>query len=215
MTCNNFNGNEALFGKDFENMANIKIDELVINNYNPIRLPEKVFIDSNGLPVSLIRKISIKNSQNLIYLGFTSTSNYTFFEGLGQSLETIYIENCNAIREDQWLRFSKSLTSESVLKTVNFYRNKYSMKNFDTFNDLLNIESISMRNNELSMISADLSKFLNLKVLDLSDNLLSDFELKGNSPRLTSIYLRSNQIQIIGESLLNVAKNLMLIDLTG
>jgi hypothetical protein len=46
VTCNNFNGNEALFGKDFENMANIKIDELVINNYNPIRLPEKVFIHS-------------------------------------------------------------------------------------------------------------------------------------------------------------------------
>ncbi len=204
-----------VFAKDFENMANIEIDELIINNYNPMRFPEKVFIGSDGFPIALIRKISIKNSPNLVYLGFTSPSNYTFFDGLGQSLETIYIENCNGIREDQWLRFSKSLTSKSVLSTVNFYRNSYSIQNFDAFNDLPNIEKIYMRNNNLFKISADLSNFLNLKVLDLSNNLLSDFELKGNSPHLTSIYLRGNKIQYIRESLLNVVQNLMRIDLTG
>jgi Leucine-rich repeat (LRR) protein len=204
-----------VFGKDFENMANIEIDELVINNYNLMRLPEKVFMDSNEFPISLIRKISIKNSPNLMYLGFTSPSNYTFFDGLGQSLETIYIENCNGIRQDQWPRFSKSLTSESVLRTVNFYANSYPIENFDAFNDLPNIEKIYMRNNNLYKISADLSKFLNLKVLDLSNNKLNDFELKGNSPHLTSIYLRANTIQIIKESLLKVVQNLMRIDFTG
>jgi len=212
--CQNYNGNDNDFDNALKALTNFEIDELVISGYNSYRLPERTFILMDGSPRSLIKKISIINSPNLIYLGNVN-SNYTFFDGLGLSLETLHIEKCNGIRDDEWIRFSKSLTTESVLKTLIFYNNNLFIRSFDNFNDLPGIQSIYMRNNQLNGISADLTKLTNLKVLDLSSNQLTNFELKGRSETLTTIYLRKNNIQYIKQSILDVLGNLMLIDLTG
>jgi len=193
------------------------IDELIINSYQLEKLPDNVFTNT------LIRQISILNAPKLQFFSTVTGSSTSFFEKLGNSLETIRIENCPQIRENEWAKFANSLTNESVLKHIyifNSYNNPSGSSNplttFAPFQNLPNIEKIVFRRNDMKSFTEDLSKFTKLSFLDLSENWnMQTFFVTGSAPKLSTLFLNGNKIQRISEETLNFLPGLKFIDLTS
>jgi hypothetical protein len=214
--CNNFNQDELLFMDTLKSLNGYEIDELIINSYQREKLPDNVFTNA------LIRQISILNAPKLQYFSTVTSSSTSFFENLGNSLETIRIESSPQIREIEWAKFSNSLTNESVLRNIYIYNSYNSppgssnpLTTFEPFQNLTNIEKIVFRKNNMKSFTEDLSSFTKLSFLDLSENTIQTFGVTGSAPMLSTLFLNGNNIQRISEETLNFLPGLQFIDLTS
>jgi len=188
------------------------IDELSIDGYQLIELPEATFTDE-----TFIRGIKILRARNLNSFGKTTT----FFDNLGSSLETLQIEETPKIRPEQWTKFVTSLTSGSILRNLYLYNNRFDervgfpLPNFNTFKPLSKLEKINLRRNALGDFQQDLSGFPNLVFIDLSENNLKTFEVNGPAPQLSTVLLNTNSIRVIKEETVTNIPGIKFINLNG
>lgn len=196
-------------------MIDHEIDELVLDDYRPTKLPERAFIGEDGEAIALIHRITIKNSPNLVFFSGNTTSNSTFFDGLNQILEQVRVEQCNNIDRNEWNRVSVSLGGpRSMLQRLLLNSDNVAFRQFN-FHHLHNLERILLRNNKLRVIDTDLSPYTNLQLLDLSNNEIDTFLVTGYAPRLTTLYLVNNRIQYIDERIFSTLVSVRIIDLRG
>ncbi len=217
MQCNYFNLGEIQFMDTLKSLDGYDIDELIIYGYQLEKLPDNVFTNA------LIRQISILYASKLQFFSTVTSSSTSFFENLGNSLETIRIESCPQIRKNEWTKFANSLTEESVLKNIyifNSYNNPSGSSNplttFEPFQNLSNIERIVFRRNDMKWFNEDLSKFTKLSFLDLSENWnMQTFDVTGIASKLSTLSLNGNKVKRISEETLNFLPGLKFIDLTS